>query len=48
LVVLDMHRRVVVRIRRHSQIAMTIEVQSEVPSATTKNALKCLDRKLDR
>ena len=35
------------QILRHSQIAMTIEVYSEVPSAKTRSALKRLGRKLD-
>jgi integrase len=47
LVALDVHPRVAMQILRHSQIAMTMEVYSEVPSAKTRNALKRLGRKLD-
>lgn len=47
LVAPDVHPRVAMHILRHSQIAMTMEVYSEVPSAKTRNALKWLGRKLD-
>lgn len=47
LVALDVHPRVAMQILRHSQISMTMEVYSEVPSAKTRNALKRLGRKLD-
>jgi integrase len=47
LVVLDVHPRVAMQILRHSQIAMTMEIYSEVPSAKTRSALKRLGRQLD-
>jgi integrase len=47
LVALDVHPRVAMQILRHSQIAMTMEVYSEVPTAKTRNALKRLGRQLD-
>jgi integrase len=47
LVALDVHPRVAMQILRHSQIAMTMEVYSEVPSAKTRSALKRLGRQLD-
>ena len=47
LVALEVHPRVAMQILRHSQIAMTMEVYSEVPSAKTRSALKRLGRQLD-
>jgi integrase len=47
LVALDVHPRVAMQVLRHSQISMTMEVYSEVPSAKTRTALKRLGRKLD-
>jgi integrase len=47
LVALDVHPRVAMQILRHSQIAMTMDVYSEVPSAQTRSALKRLGRQLD-
>jgi integrase len=47
LVALDVHPPVAMQILRHSQIAMTMEVYSEVPSAKTRSALKRLDKQLD-
>jgi integrase len=47
LVALDVHPRVAMQILRHSQIAVTMEIYSEVPTAKTRNALKRLGRKLD-
>jgi hypothetical protein len=38
---------VAIQILRHSQIAMTMEVYSEVPTAKTRSALKRLGRQLD-
>jgi hypothetical protein len=35
------------QILRHSQIAVTMEVYSEVPTAKTRNALLRLGRQLD-
>ena len=47
LVALEVHPRVAMQILRHSQIAMTMEVYSEVPSAKTRSALMRLGRQLD-
>jgi integrase len=47
LVALDVHPRVAMQVLRHSQIAMTMEIYSEVPTAKTRSALKRLGRKLD-
>jgi integrase len=47
LAALDVHPRVAMQILRHSQIAMTMEIYSDVPSAQTRSALKRLGRKLD-
>src|SRR5262249_32931465 len=46
-VALDVHPRVAMQILRHSQIAMTMEIYSEVPTAQTRSALKRLGRHLD-
>jgi integrase len=40
LVALDVHPRVAMQILRHTQISVTMEIYSEVPSATTRKALK--------
>jgi integrase len=42
LAALDVHPRVAMRILRHSQIAMTMEVYTEVPDTVTRAALKKL------
>jgi integrase len=42
LAALDVHPRVAMRILRHAQIAMTMEVYTEVPDAVTRAALKKL------
>jgi integrase len=47
LVALDVHPRVAMQILRHSQIAMTMEIYSEVPTAKTRSALRRLGRQLD-
>ena len=47
LVALDVHPRVAMQILRHSQIAMTMDVYSEVPSEATKEALRRLGQSLD-
>jgi hypothetical protein len=47
LVALDVHPRVAMEILRSSQIAMTMEIYSEVPRAKTRSALKRLGRQLD-
>jgi hypothetical protein len=36
------HQRVAMQILRHSKIAVTIEIYTEVPSAATRDALKKL------
>jgi integrase len=47
LVALDVHPRVAMQVLRHTQIAMTMEIYSEVPTAKTRSALKRLGKKLD-
>ena len=47
LVALDVHPRVAMQILRHSQIAMTMKVYREVPTAKTIQALKRPGRQLD-
>ena len=47
LVALDVHPRVAMQILRHSQIPMTMEIYSEVPTTKTRSALKRLGRQLD-
>ena len=42
LVALDVHPRVAMTILRHSQIAVTMDIYSQVSSASTKEALKLL------
>jgi integrase len=39
LAALDVHRRVAMQILRHSKIAVTMEICTEVPSAATREAL---------
>lgn len=46
LVALDVHPRVAMQILRHSQIAVTMNVYSEVSSAETRAALKRLGEQL--
>ena len=48
LAALDVHPRVAMQILRHSKIAVTMEIYTEVPSAATRQALKKLGRWLDR
>jgi integrase len=48
LATLDVHPRVAMQILRHSKIAVTMEIYTEVPSAATRAALKKLGRWLDR
>jgi integrase len=43
---LDVHPRVAMRILRHSKIAITMEIYTEVPSAATRDALKKLGQQL--
>jgi hypothetical protein len=40
LVALDVHPRVAMQILRHSQIAVKMEIYSEVPSSATREALR--------
>jgi integrase len=47
LTALDVHPRVAMRILRHSKIAVTMEIYTEVPSAATREALAKLGRLLD-
>ncbi len=44
---LDVHPRIAMQILRHSKIAVTMEIYTEVPSAATRDALKKLGRWLD-
>jgi hypothetical protein len=44
---LDIHPRVVMRILRHSKIAVTMEVYTEVPDDITRDALRRLGEQLD-
>lgn len=47
LVALDVHPRVAMQILRHSKIAVTMEVYSQVTSAATQEALRRLGEQLD-
>ena len=40
LAALDVHPRVAMQILRHSKIAVTMEIYTEVPSAATRDALE--------
>jgi integrase len=42
LAALDVHPRVAMRILRHSKIAVTMEIYTEVPSDATRDALRKL------
>ena len=46
LAALDVHPRVAMQILRHSKIAVTMEIYTEVPSASTRAALRKLARRL--
>jgi integrase len=48
LVDLDMHPRVAMRILRHAQFSLTMEVYAEASSAATRDALKRLGEVLDK
>jgi integrase len=48
LAALDVHPRVAMAILRHAQIAITMEVYTEVPDEVTRAALKRLGDQLDR
>jgi integrase len=47
LAALDVHPRVAMQILRHSKIAVTMDIYTEVPSASTRKALKRLGKWLD-
>lgn len=47
LAALDVHPRVAMRILRHSQISMTMDVYTQIPSPETRKALDRLNRSLD-
>jgi integrase len=47
LAALDVHPRIAMQILRHSKIAITMEIYTEVPSAATRAALKKLGEWLD-
>lgn len=47
LATLEVHPRVAMQILRHSKIAITMEIYTEVPSAATRDALRKLGRWLD-
>jgi integrase len=47
LATLEVHPRVAMQILRHSKIAITMEIYTEVPSADTRAALKKLGQWLD-
>jgi len=48
LAALDVHPRVAMQTPRHSKIAITMEIYTEVPSATTREALRKLGEWLDQ
>jgi integrase len=47
LAALHTHPRVAIQILRHSKIAVTMAIYTEIPSAATRDALKKLGRWLD-
>ena len=47
LAALDVHPRVAMAILRHSRIALTMDIYTQVPDKTTKEALKRLSDWLD-
>jgi hypothetical protein len=48
LAALDVHPRVAMRILRHSQISVTMNVYTQIPSPETRKALDRLNASLDR
>jgi hypothetical protein len=44
---LDVHPRVAMQILRHSRVAITMEIYTEVPSAATREALRRLGQWLE-
>jgi integrase len=47
LATLDVHPRVAMQILRHSKIAVTMEIYTQIPSASTRDALKKLGQWLE-
>ena len=47
LAALDVHPRVAMRILRHSKIAVTMEIYTDVPDEVTRDALRRLGEQLD-
>ena len=47
LAALDIHPRVAMRVLRHSKIAVTMEIYTEVPDSITREALRRLGEQLD-
>lgn len=48
LVDLDVHPRVIMKILRHTQIAMTMDIYAQASSKVTREALLQLGEELDR
>ncbi|MER6952192.1 tyrosine-type recombinase/integrase [Nonomuraea sp. NPDC000554] len=48
LAALDVYPRVAMRILRHSQISMTMDVYTQIPSPEARKALDRLNQSLDR
>lgn len=46
LAALDVHPQVAIQILRHSKIAITMEIYTEVPDARTREALRALGSQL--
>lgn len=44
---LDVHPRVAMQILRHSRVAITMEIYTEIPSAVTREALRKLGQWLE-
>ena len=47
LAALDVHPRVAMQILRHSRVAITMEIYTEVPSTATREALRKLGQWLE-
>jgi integrase len=47
LAALDIHLRLAIRVLRHSKIAVTMEIYTEVPDGSTREALRRLGEQLD-
>ena len=48
LAALDVHPRVAMAILRHSKIALTMEIYTQVPDKVTRDALRRLSDQLDQ